>query len=104
MVVEFIGLAQPRELSGFSVDTSAFVGAPFERAGPTLQFRTHLTFFGSLRYRRTWCSSAKQRMGASKGLNNLRQTALIGRLAAAMLPASVGELDCPFQHFVAALT
>lgn len=32
-MVELIGLPQPLELSGFSVDTSAFVDTPFETIG-----------------------------------------------------------------------
>ena len=33
MVVESLGLPQPIELSGFSVDTAALVDTPFERGG-----------------------------------------------------------------------
>jgi hypothetical protein len=33
-MVEPIGLSQPVELSGFSVDTSEFVDTPFEKGGP----------------------------------------------------------------------
>jgi hypothetical protein len=34
MLVRSVGLCQPRELSSFSVDASAFVDSPVEKGGP----------------------------------------------------------------------
>jgi hypothetical protein len=45
MQVQTVGLSQPPELSGFSVDGWALVDSPIERGTPIGQFRTPVSIY-----------------------------------------------------------